>query len=169
MRRSQAGVTLIEMVAVLAIGGILTAMAVPSFSEMREGYRLRAATYNVFAALQRARSEAVKKNNNYRVRVMTSTTYRIHDDLDSDGGDPESGEPWTIRSIANDSPGVTMSANVQSWNGTGWEGAASITFAPDGTTGGAADVARKGEITLTSSNGEHRKIYVAASGRIHIE
>lgn len=169
MKQGNAGFTLIELMVAIGIGSILTAMAVPNFAEMREGYRLRAATYQVFAALQSARSEAVKRNNNYRFRLMTNKTYRIHNDLDSDGGNPEPGEPWTTTSIADNAPGVTMSSEVQVWNGAGWASAASITFAPDGTTGGAADVARRGEITLTNSNGAYRKIYVAASGRIHIE
>lgn len=168
MKQRNAGFSLIEMMIALAIGGILTAVAVPNFNEMREGYRLRAATYDVFASLQRARSEAVKKNNNYRFRLMTSTTYRVHDDRDSDGT-IDGGETQTTRNIATNSPGVTMVSNVQVWNGAGWGTAASITFAPDGTTGGAADVARRGTITLTNSSGDQRQILVAASGRIHVE
>ena len=169
MRQKNAGFTLIEMMVALAIGSILTAMAVPNFRDMREGYRLRAATFDVFAALQRARSEAVKKNNNYRFRVMTGTTYRVHDDLNSNGS-INGVETAPIRSIAANAPGVLMSSDVEVWTGSGWSGAAaSITFAPDGTTGGAADVARRGTITLTNANGDQRQIIVAASGRIRVE
>lgn len=168
MRRKNAGFTLIEMMVALTIGGIMTAVAVPNFASMREGYRLRAATYEVFAALQRARSEAVKKNNNYEFLVTSGTTYRVHDDLDSDGA-IDGGEPTTTTDIAADSPGVTMASNVQRWNGAAWESGQSITFAPDGTTGGAADVARQGTITLTNVNGQQRQIVVSASGRIRVE
>lgn len=167
MKQRNAGFTLIEMMVALAIGGILTAIAVPNFSQMREGYRLRSAAYQVFAVLQRARSEAVKKNNNYEFLVTSSTTYRVHDDLDSNGA-INGGEPTTTTDIAADSPGVTMASDVQRWNGAAWGSEQSITFAPDGTTGGAADVARQGTITLTNTNGQQRQIVVSASGRIRI-
>jgi prepilin-type N-terminal cleavage/methylation domain-containing protein len=60
------GFTLIEMMTVIAILGILLAMAVPSFNTYFEKYRTRRAAETVAAFLVNAKSEAIKRNANVR-------------------------------------------------------------------------------------------------------
>ena len=55
------GFTLVELLVVLAVGSILLAIAVPSYAFLVNTSRLAAATNDLVAALQLARSEAVKR------------------------------------------------------------------------------------------------------------
>lgn len=61
-RSSASGFTLVEILIVLTIAGILAAMAVPSFRSMMESQRVNNASFELFAALSLARSEAIKRN-----------------------------------------------------------------------------------------------------------
>jgi type IV fimbrial biogenesis protein FimT len=56
------GFTLPEAMAVVAIIGVLGAAAAPSFSSLVANQRVRAASSELFASLNRARSEAIKRN-----------------------------------------------------------------------------------------------------------
>lgn len=58
------GFTLVELVVVLAIAALLTVLAVPSFTELIEGQRARAAASDLMIALAKTRSEAIKRNVN---------------------------------------------------------------------------------------------------------
>jgi type IV fimbrial biogenesis protein FimT len=58
-----AGFTLIEMGAVLMITAILAALAAPSFRDFTTGQRIRATSFDLFADLTYARSEAIKTNS----------------------------------------------------------------------------------------------------------
>ena len=152
MKQRNAGFTLIEMMVALAIGGIMTVMAVPNLSDMREGYRLRAATFDVFAALQRARSEAVKKNNNYRFSLVDQTTYRMHDDTDDDGV-VDAGETVTQRNVTLDAPGTKLFY----WSPP-------FDFLPDGTRTGAWWTA----VLVVNAQWEYKWIQVSPTGRIQV-
>lgn len=61
-RRRAAGFTLPELMTVLAIIAVLGAMAAPSFGSMIAAQRTKGAASDLFAALTRARSEAIKRN-----------------------------------------------------------------------------------------------------------
>ena len=161
MKPGNAGFSVMEIMVALAIGGILTAMAVPNFNDMREGYRLRAATYDVFTALQRARSEAVKKNNNYRFSLVDDSTYSVHDDTDNDGV-VDAGETVTQKNIAAEAQGTKMYFWCWKWTGSGWELATALTFAPDGTSGDWSYV------PVINAQWEEKWIQVSPTGRIQI-
>ena len=57
-----AGFTLPELMAVLAIIAMLSAMAAPSLGAMIAAQRTKGAASDLFTALTRARSEAIKRN-----------------------------------------------------------------------------------------------------------
>jgi type IV fimbrial biogenesis protein FimT len=60
--RRAAGFTLPELLTVVAIIALLSALAAPSFGQMIAVQRTKGAASDLFTALTRARSEAIKRN-----------------------------------------------------------------------------------------------------------
>jgi len=61
--RIKRGFTLVETSAVVMIMAILTALAAPSFRDFTTGQRIRTTSFDLFADLTFARSEAIKANS----------------------------------------------------------------------------------------------------------
>jgi type IV fimbrial biogenesis protein FimT len=60
--RKKSGFTIIELMVIIAIISILATVAIPNFFQWRPKRQLSAATKDVFAAMQYARSRALKDN-----------------------------------------------------------------------------------------------------------
>ena len=60
--RNQAGFTVTEIMVVVAIIGIIAAIAAPDMAEMIRRQRVKTASFDLFAGLTMARSEAIKRN-----------------------------------------------------------------------------------------------------------
>lgn len=69
MKSYQLGVSLVELMVTLTVVVILLSIAMPSFTNIRDEKRLRAAAEAVYAYLQFARSESIKQDRNLIVRV----------------------------------------------------------------------------------------------------
>ena len=64
----EAGFTAIELMVVVAIVAVLTALAAPSFTPLFERWRVRDAAENMTSTMYLARSEAIKRSGNVIIR-----------------------------------------------------------------------------------------------------
>lgn len=69
--RRQTGFTLVELIVALGLAGVLLGLGVPAFTDFIRNNRMIAVTNELVTALQFARSEAVKRNNNVTVCIST--------------------------------------------------------------------------------------------------
>lgn len=66
------GFTMTELLVAVAILGILAALAVPSFRSLTQSQQVKVASFELFAALNLARSEAIKRNGNVTVTPVAA-------------------------------------------------------------------------------------------------
>ncbi|MBW2576380.1 MAG: GspH/FimT family pseudopilin [Deltaproteobacteria bacterium] len=69
--RKRSGFTLIELVVVIAVLGILTAVGVPNFLSWLPKYRLKSAARDLYSNMQLAKMTAIKSNQNCTVTYST--------------------------------------------------------------------------------------------------
>ncbi len=143
-KRSERGFTVMELMVVVGLMAIISAIAMPSFVSWLPSYRLSAGARQVAADLQLARMKAISQNTTYRLNILTGgTQYQLEKDA---GFTLESG-PFTLP------PGITASP-------TG----ATSEFQSRGTASATDD------ITLTNDGGTTvRHVCIKTVGRVHIE
>lgn len=78
--RSNNGFTLIELMVTIAIMAIIAVIAAPALQGFVDKTRLKGATDRLYADMQFARSEAVKRNSNVSISFSTGSNwcYGIH-------------------------------------------------------------------------------------------
>jgi type IV fimbrial biogenesis protein FimT len=74
-KRTNHGFTMIEILTVLVMLAILTAIAMPSLTKVMIGQRLRAAGTDLMSSLLIARSEAIKRNAEVQITPQSGTDW----------------------------------------------------------------------------------------------
>ena len=123
-RPQSAGFTLIELMIVIAITAILTALAVPSFSVTLDNQRISGAAEAVLNDLRWARSEAIKRNTEVRVTFTSGSNWSYTIDTVPELVTSDGVLPKTVD--GSDFPSTTLS--TASFSGGG--GVAYTTFDP---------------------------------------
>jgi type IV fimbrial biogenesis protein FimT len=88
MRRGAAGFTMLELLTVIAVIGILVSIAIPGFGYLAASTKVKGASTELYLAMVRARSEAVKRNRAVSVRANAAgwqAGWQVIADANNDG------------------------------------------------------------------------------------
>lgn len=109
------GFTLIELVVAMAVVSTTLGIAIPSFQNMTDRYRLKGATEAIFYSLHTARAQAIKSNSavtaafqtgsNWNARLSDSSACAINA-VSCVGGD------WVAQTLSNEFKGTQISATT---------------------------------------------------------
>ncbi len=147
--RGKRGFTLIEMMVVVAILGIMAAIAIPNFRQYIMQSRLNGAARQVMSDFMSARMTAVSQNRKVKIFFFSNHQYKICDDADNNGTVSDGEGTVQTRDVQNDYPGVTFTST------------ADPIFNLNGTANGTT-------ITLTNPSGT-RTVSLATTGRAMIQ
>lgn len=108
-QRRDKGIILVELVLVLTILGILSAISVPGILSQLPKYRLNSAARQIMSDLMWARMQAVSQNNRFKIFFLSDNhQYTILDDVNNNGS-IDSGEWTQTKDIQTDYSDVTIS------------------------------------------------------------
>ena len=140
-----------EVMIVIAVIGIVAAIAIPTFMSMLPGMRLNGVARQVMGDLMSAKMKAVKENNRFKVFYLSAYEYRILDD-DNNNNNVDSGEWTEIKDIRDNYP-----SGVRFYHSTD-----NVIFYPRGNAFGAT-------LYLETSDGSEKKaVIVNFTGRTKI-
>lgn len=165
--RAQRGVTLIEVMMVLAIAAIILAAAVPNFREFVARNRLDSAAQDLLASLQLARSEATRRGAQITLR------------LDGTAGSKNWGSGWTMFVDADRDGvldtgeevirrGMALTAPLSLYGSSGFD--TLIAFDRDGrlTSAGGYFVLCQGGALTEGGQSRSRALLVNGAGRVRM-
>ena len=72
LKRDLRGFSLIELMVTVAIAAVLLALAIPSFSSWIQNTRIRNVAQDIYAGVQRTKTEAVQRNIQARFQLTTN-------------------------------------------------------------------------------------------------
>ncbi len=103
MVRNQHGVTLIEVMVVIAIVGLMAGIAMPSYLSWKPGYVYRGAVSRIRGDINRAKMKAVETRNQWRI-MFCGSGYQLIE------GDRPRNSRWTVPPAHTANPSCPMNA-----------------------------------------------------------
>lgn len=172
--RNESGVNLIELMVVVAVAAIVTAIAVPTYVSYLPFLKIRSAARDLMSDLRYTRQQAVSVNKDHRLIFSSATLYIVQKKAGASWTDPACPDPTCIKvvNLADNYSKVTLtSATTCTTTST----TNCVYFKPNG--GLDTDVKHPGAsdatplaLTLTHSDtGEARTIKINGVGRVWTE
>jgi len=84
-RRNQAGFTTTQLLITIAVIGIVSTFALIGIDSARASMRLTGSTREFASYLERARSNAIRRNDTSTVQIISQNSYTVTMDFDGDG------------------------------------------------------------------------------------
>ena len=159
---NNAGFTLVELMVTVAVTGILLAIAVPAFQSTLDKRRLVGAAEQLYADLQYARTEAIKRNVSVFVSFNTGTSWCYGIALAACNCGTSGSCQLT--------PGIDRVVDASGFRGVSLGstfGTNYTTFEPRRGTANDGGTLKNGTATLSSTTGEI-KVIVGSLGRVRI-
>ncbi len=140
------GLTLVELLVVIALVGILSMIAIPSLRDMVMRNRIQAASSEFQSALAMARGEAIKRGGDAKVTIVANTgtaaipnwasgvTVFYDTTSNANGNVPSTDATTLLMSTSPVSAGVTSTSNLTYITFNGFGRTVSTTGAPLGGT-----------------------------------
>lgn len=85
--RASLGFTITELMITVLVVGILASLAVPGFRSLIQGQQAKNASFELFASLALARSEAIKRNGNVTLTPTNTGNWGLGWTITSAGGE----------------------------------------------------------------------------------
>jgi type IV fimbrial biogenesis protein FimT len=168
---NQRGISLTELLAVLAVIGILLGMAVPGYGYLVNNMRLSGVTNDLVSSLNLARSEAIKRG--LRVTVCkSSNTMEANPACNSAGGWQQGWIVFVDRGVVGSIDGEDQTLEVQEGKpkvsiSSGVNFGKYVSYMPSGVSRGQSNLPN-GTINICL-NGSLRKVILNSTGRIKLK
>ncbi len=83
----ETGFSLVELITVIIIIGIFTAIAIPNYLSWRENYELKIQTRELYSNMRKVKMSAIKENHDWGMVITDTATFDSYTILSSDGDD----------------------------------------------------------------------------------
>lgn len=167
MKKGQQGLTLVELMVTLAVAIILLAVGMPLFSSVVSSNRVTGQTNALVAAMQLARSEAVKRRFDAYVCAAAGT-------LSVDCGATDWADGWTVFADEDGDGALDGGELVRTWDGPGTSatmtlaGGTSVRFRPSGEIEPATEISI--ELENPDAGGEKKRcVRIGITGQVRTE
>ena len=154
MHRQKEGFTIFELLVVIAVIAVVSAIVTPQIIGWRNSAKLRGAVGNLKGDLEMAKTNAIKENN-YVAVSFADNGYAVFVDLSNDRA-LDDGEP-VLRNRALPA-GVAFDRLHPDW-----------TFPSNVTGFNSRGTADNGTVVLINTKGEQKNVVISTLGRIRVE